>query len=78
MFNSQTSPTTNFEKHFSKFYPRHYELISKYNVGLKTILHEGFLEPGFYGAFALKCKKLIGRNDFFLTEKKKSLHVTDV
>ena len=25
-------------KPFSKFYRRHYELISKYNVGLKTLL----------------------------------------
>ena len=29
-------------KTFSKFYRRHYELISKYNVGLKTLLSEGF------------------------------------
>ena len=28
-------------KTFSKFYRRHYELISKYNVGLKTLLSEG-------------------------------------
>ena len=28
-------------KTFSKFYRRHYELISKYNVGLKTHLSEG-------------------------------------
>ena len=26
---------------FSKFYRRHYELISKYNVGLETLLGEG-------------------------------------
>ena len=26
-------------KTFSKFYRRHYELISKFNVGLKTFLH---------------------------------------
>ena len=30
-------------KTFSKFYCRHYELISKYNVGLKTLLGEGLL-----------------------------------
>ena len=28
-------------KPFSKFYRRHYELISKFNVGLKTLLREG-------------------------------------
>ena len=26
-------------KTFSKFYRRHYELVSKFNVGLKTLLH---------------------------------------
>ena len=32
-------------KTFSKFYRRHYELISKFNVGLKTLLREGLSEP---------------------------------
>ena len=36
-------------KTFSKFYRIHYELISKFNVGLKTLLREGFSEPEFYG-----------------------------
>ena len=36
-------------KTFSKFYRRHYELISKYKVGLKTLLNEGLSEPEFYG-----------------------------
>ena len=27
------------EKAFSKFYRRHYELITKFNVGLKSLLH---------------------------------------
>ena len=34
---------------FSKFCRRYYELISKFNVGLKTLLREGLLEPEFYG-----------------------------
>ena len=33
----------------SKFYRRHYELISKFNDGLKSILHQGLSEPEFYG-----------------------------
>ena len=33
---------------FSKFYRRHYELISKFNVGLKSRLHQGLSEPDFY------------------------------
>ena len=28
-------------KAFSKFYRRHYELISKFNFGLKFLLHQG-------------------------------------
>ena len=49
---------------FSKFYRRHYELISKYNVGLKTLLNEGISEPEFYGDLVYKFRKLIGSNDF--------------
>ena len=51
-------------KTFSKFYRRHYELISKYNVGLKALLDEGLSEPEFYGDLVYKFKKLIGSNDF--------------
>ena len=51
-------------KTFSKFYRRHYELISKYNVGLKTLLSEGLSKPEFYGDLVYKFKKLIGSNDF--------------
>ena len=36
-------------KTFSKFYRRHYELVSKFNVRLKTLLHQGLSEPEFYG-----------------------------
>ena len=32
-------------KAFSKCYRRHYELISKFNVGLKSLLHQGLSEP---------------------------------
>ena len=48
-------------KTFSKFYRRHYELISKYNVGLKTLSSEGLSEPEFYGDLVYKFKKLKGR-----------------
>ena len=34
-------------KTYSKFYRRHYELISKFNVGLKTLLREGLSKPEF-------------------------------
>ena len=51
-------------KTFSKFYRRHYDLISKYNFGLKKLLSEGLSEPEFYGDLVYKFKKFIGRNDF--------------
>ena len=53
-------------KTFSKFYRRHYELISKFNVGLKTLLHQGLPEPEFYGdlVYKFKKKKNVGRADF--------------
>ena len=51
-------------KTFSKFYRRHYELVSKFNVGLKTLLHHGLSEPEFYGDLVYKFKKIVGRADF--------------
>ena len=51
-------------KTFSKFYRRHYELISKFKIAPKTLLREGLSEPEFYGDLVYKFKKFIGRNDF--------------
>ena len=53
-----------YHKTFSKFYRRHYELVSKFNVGLKTLLHQGLSEPEFYGDLVYKFKKIVGRADF--------------
>ena len=35
-------------KAFSKFYRRHYELISKFNVRSKSLLHQCLLKPELY------------------------------
>ena len=51
-------------KTFSIFYRRHYELVSKFNIGLKTLLHKGLSEPEFYGDLIHKFKKIVGRADF--------------
>ena len=52
-------------KTFSRFYRRHYELVSKFSVGLKTLLHQSLSEPEFYGDLVYKLiKKNIGRADF--------------
>ena len=49
---------------FSKFYRRHFDIVSKYQVGLKTLLLQGLSEPEFYGDLVYKFRKIIGKNDF--------------
>ena len=51
-------------KAFSKFYRRHYEFISKFNVGLKSLLNQGLSEPEFYGDLVYKFKRIRGMTDF--------------
>ena len=51
-------------KAFSKFYRRHYELILKFNVGLKSFLHQGLSEPEFYGDLVYKFQNIMGMTDF--------------
>ena len=46
-------------KTFSKFYRIHYELISKYNVGLKMLSPDGLSEPEFSSNLVHTFKKLI-------------------
>ena len=38
--------------------------MSKYNVGLKTLLLEGLSAPEFYGDLMYKFRKIIGKNNF--------------
>ena len=38
--------------------------MSKYRVGLKTLLLQGHSEPEFYGDLVYKFKKIIGNYDF--------------
>ena len=64
-------------KTFSKFYRRHYELVPKFNVGLKTLLRQGLSEPEFYGDLVYKFTKIVGRADFSDQFKKLSF-VTNV
>ena len=44
--------------------------MSKYNVGLKTLLLEGLSEPDFYGDLVYKFRKIIGKKDFPYHSKK--------
>ena len=54
----------NFAKPFSKFYRRYYDLISKFQIGLESLLHQGLSEPEFYGDLVYKLKKIVGYNNF--------------
>ena len=63
-FSSRAIGFINFENTFSKFYRRHYELISILNAGLNTFLREGLSERKFYSELVYKFKALLGTNDF--------------
>ena len=39
-------------------------MISKFNVGLKSLLHQGLSEPEFYGDLVYKFKKIMVMTDF--------------
>ena len=39
-------------------------MISKFNVGIKSLLHQGLSEPEFYGDLVYKFKKIRGMTDF--------------
>ena len=51
-------------KTFSKYYRRYYDLISKFQIGLKSLLRQGLLEPKFYDDLVYKLKKIVGFNKF--------------
>ena len=51
-------------KTFSKFYRRYYDLISKFQVGLKSLVRQGLSEPDFYGDLVCKLRKIVGINNF--------------
>ena len=60
----------NFEEAYPTIYHKHYELISKFNVGLKTLLREDLSEAEFYSDLVYKFMKLKERDDFsFLFRK---------
>ena len=51
-------------KTFSKFYRRYFDLISKFQVGLKSLLRQGLSEPDFYGDLVYKLKRIVVSNNF--------------
>ena len=51
-------------KTFSQFYRRYYDLISKFQVGLRSLLRQGLSETEFYGDLVYKLKKIVGSSNF--------------
>ena len=45
-------------KAFSMYYRRHHGLVSKFNAGLTSLLHQGLSEPEFYGDLVTNSKRL--------------------
>ena len=51
-------------KEFSKIYQRHFDIVSKYNVGFKTLLQQSLSDPESYGDLVYRLGKIICKNDF--------------
>ena len=63
-FSNKAIGIINFAKHFLKFYCQYYDLISKFNIGMKSFLRKEVSEPEFYGDIVYKLKKSVGSNNF--------------
>ena len=47
----------NIRKAFSKFYRRHFDIVSKYNVGLKTLFRQGLSDLNFMATWCINSEK---------------------
>ena len=63
-FSNKAIGIINFTKHFLKFYCQYYDLISKFNIGMKSLLRKEVSEPEFYGDIVYKLKKSVGSYNF--------------
>ena len=48
----------------AKFYRRQHDLVSKFNVGLKSLLQQGLSEPECSGHLVYKFRNIYACNDF--------------
>ena len=51
-------------KTFLNLYRRYYDLISKFQIGLKSLLQQGLSEPEFYGDVVYTLKTIVGSHNF--------------
>ena len=54
-----------------------YESVSIFNVGFKSLLHQGLSEPEFYSNLVYKFKKITGGTDFSYQIRKMINDVTN-
>ena len=64
------SQTGLYVSYVKKGLRQHNELVSKCNVGLKSLLHQGLSNPEFYGNLVNKFKKIKGMTDFYISFEK--------
>ena len=57
-------------KEFSQLTRQQFDIVSKYNVGLKTLLLQGLSKSEFYGDLVYKFRRIIGKNDFLIILKR--------
>ena len=65
-------------KTFSKFYRQYYDLISKFQVGLKSLLCQGLSEPEFYVDLVYKLKKIVFSNNLNVLQQTECLVVNPI
>ena len=65
-------------KAFSKFWRRHFDLVSNFNVVLKSLLQQGLSEPEFYCDLVYKFREIYDCNDFSTQYRKLTLRCIKV
>ena len=53
-----------FRKTFSKCYRRYYDLISKFQIGFKSLLRQELSEAEFYGNLVYRLKTIVGSDNY--------------
>ena len=59
-----------FVRRFSNVYRRHFDLVSKYIVELKTLLLQALSEPEFYGDFVRKLRNIMVKMVLLIISKR--------
>ena len=54
---------------FSKFDHQHYELVSKFKVGLKSLLQQGLSGPEFMVTWSINLEKIVSRANFLINSE---------